>query len=154
MLLDLFTLLQTTYPDPYGANYNPYSGMPAWMWIVFAIIAILTIAGMWKAFQKAGEPGWASIIPIYNVYVLTKIAKKPWWWLLLLLIPLVNIVINIMLYIAFAKQYGKGAGYGLGLAFLPFIFWPMLGFGDAQYEGHGLQTDIDNIGSEGNKYYR
>ena len=147
MLQNLFTLLQT-YPDPYGNPYgaNPYAAVPAWVWVLYIAVIILTIAGMWKAFEKAGEPGWAAIIPIYNAYIITKIAKKPWWWLLLFLIPLVNIIIAILLYIAFAKQYGKGAGFGLGLALLPFIFWPMLGFGKDQYIGNSLNSEIDNIG--------
>lgn len=73
------------------------------------------------------------LIPIYNTYVMLKIAGKPWWWLLLMLIPFVGIVIAIMAVVALAKAFGKGAGFAVGLIFLPFVFWPMLGFGSAQY---------------------
>ncbi len=96
-------------------------------------IVILIIAGIWKTFAKAGQPGWAAIIPIFNAYILLKVAGRPWWWLLLLLIPLVNIVIAIIVAFDVAKAFGKGVGFGLGLVFLGFIFYPILGFGTATY---------------------
>lgn len=103
--------------------------------IPLAFVAVI-VAGMWKVFTKAGQPGWASIVPIYNVYVLTiEIAKKEILWFILWLIPLVNIVPAILIPIELAKKFGKDTAYGLGLVFLPFIFYPMPGFGDAQYEG-------------------
>jgi hypothetical protein len=98
-------------------------------------IAILVIAGMWKTFEKAGKPGWAAIVPIYNLVVMLEIAGKPLWWIILCLIPFVNFVVFILIMIAFAEKFGKSAGFGIGLAFLGFIFFPMLGFGDAQYTG-------------------
>lgn len=94
---------------------------------------VVVIAGMWKVFEKAGEPGWASIVPIYNAIVLLRIAGKPAWWILLLLIPFVNIVFLIIVAIEIANNFGKSAGFGLGLAFLGLIFYPILGFGSAQY---------------------
>ncbi|HFE46191.1 MAG TPA: signal peptidase I [Nannocystis exedens] len=103
-------------------------------YIVQLVIAICAIAGMWKVFVKAGQPGWAAIVPIYNLYVMTQIAGKPGWWLLLFFIPFVNIVIAILLSIAIAQKFGKGAGFGVGMTFLGFIFMPILGFGDAQYD--------------------
>ncbi|HRI81862.1 MAG TPA: DUF5684 domain-containing protein [Opitutaceae bacterium] len=96
-------------------------------------IVVAVIAGVWKTFAKAGQPGWAAIIPIYNVYILLKIANRPWWWLLLMLIPLVNLVIAIIVAIDVAKAFGKGAGFGIGLALLGLIFYPILGFGSATY---------------------
>ena len=103
--------------------------------IVGLLIALLLIVAMWKVFTKAGQPGWASIIPIYNLYVWCKIVGRPWWWILLMLIPFVNFIILIILCIDTAKSFGKGAGFGIGLAFLGIIFWPILGFGSAQYQG-------------------
>lgn len=97
--------------------------------------AALIFASLWKVFVKAGHPGWAAIIPIYNAYILCKIAGKPGWWILLLLIPLVSIVIVILIMIEVAKNFGKGAGFGVGLALLGFIFFPILAFGDAKYQG-------------------
>lgn len=99
------------------------------------VFIILMIASLWKVFTKAGQPGWASIIPIYNTYVLCKIAGKPGWWVILMLIPFVNFIILILVCLGVAEKFGKGAGFGLGLAFLGFIFFPILAFGDATYRG-------------------
>jgi len=104
------------------------------MFAYFAVI-ILVIAAIWKVFSKAGEPGWAAIIPIYNLIVLLKIAGKPIWWFLLFLVPFVNFIIAIIVTFSLAKSFGKGAGFALGLVFLPFIFYPILGFGSAAYVG-------------------
>lgn len=105
------------------------------MWLFAIGIALLTIAGMWKAFQKAGEPGWGAIIPIYNAYLMLKIGGNSGWWLIGLLIPLVNFLVAIKVSIDVSKAFGQGIGIGLGLAFLSFVFWPLLGFGDYQYQG-------------------
>jgi len=101
--------------------------------LVYLAVIILAIAGFWKTFTKAGKPGWGILIPIYNLILLLEIAGKPIWWIILMLIPLVQIVIFIIIGIEVAKKFGKGAGFGLGLAFLGFIFYPILGFGSAQY---------------------
>lgn len=98
------------------------------------LVSILIIVACWKIFNKAGKPGWACIVPIYNLYVFVQIAGKPGWWLVLLLIPFVNFIISIILYIEIAKKFGKGAGFGIGMVLLPFIFFPILAFSDAQYE--------------------
>jgi hypothetical protein len=103
--------------------------------IVGLLVAVLVIAGLWKIFTKAGKPGWAAIIPIYNLITLLQIAGKPLWWILLLFIPVVNIVIIVMIWISVAKAFGKGTGFALGLMFLSPIFVPILGFSDAQYSG-------------------
>jgi hypothetical protein len=103
--------------------------------IVGLLIALLLIVAMWKVFTKAGQPGWASIIPIYNLYIWCKIVGRPGWWILLMLIPFVNIIVGIILCIDMAKSFGKGAGFGIGLALLGVIFFPILGFGNAQYQG-------------------
>lgn len=102
---------------------------------VSLVIALIVLIGMWKVFTKAGHPGWAVIIPIYNLYILCKIAGRPGWWLILMLIPFVNFIIAIILCIDIAKNFGKGAGFGIGLVFLGFIFFPILGFGSATYQG-------------------
>ena len=101
--------------------------------VIWLAVLVLMIAAMWKVFDKAGEPGWAAIVPIYNLYVMLKIAGKPGWWLILMLIPFVNLVVGIIMYIAFAQAFGKGAGFGLGLLFLGPIFFPILAWGEARY---------------------
>jgi hypothetical protein len=97
-------------------------------------IAVFAIAGMWVTFVKAGQPGWGCIIPIYNAFLMLRIAGRPAWWLLLLLIPFVNIVILIIVAVDIARNFGRGVLFGLGLAFLGIIFYPILGFGSAQYQ--------------------
>ena len=86
------------------------------------LIALLVIVAMWKVFTKAGRPGWAAIIPIYNMYVWCKIVGRPGWWVILMLIPVVNIIIGIIVCIDLAKSFGKGAGFGIGIALLGIIF--------------------------------
>lgn len=103
--------------------------------IIMLAVGILMIASMWVLFTKANEPGWAAIVPIYNIVVLLKIAGKPVWWLVLFLIPFVSFIAAILVYISFAKSYGKGAGFGIGMILLPFVFFPMLAFSDAKYQG-------------------
>lgn len=109
--------------------------VPLVVLLVQLAIAVMVIVAMWKVFTKAGRPGWAAIIPIFNLYVLIKVAGKPGWWLILFLIPLVNIIISLLVAFGVAESFGKGAGFAIGLFFLPFIFYPILGFGDAEYSG-------------------
>ena len=97
-------------------------------------ILVLVVIPAWKVFVKAGKPGWAILIPIYNAYIFCKICNRPGWWLLLLCIPFVNFVIAIILCIDLAKSFGKGAGFAIGLVLLGFIFLPILGFGKAEYK--------------------
>jgi len=123
------------------ASPNPYRRPHMMIVVVYLLLIVLIIAGMWKVFEKAGQPGWAAIVPFYNAFVLTtKIAQKEILWFVLLFIPLVNIVAAIIVSIEVAKKFGKGAGFGVGLALLGFIFYPILGFGDAQYEGRGAHS--------------
>ena len=97
-------------------------------------LSVLVIVGMWKIFVKAGDPGWAAIIPIYNVDIICKITAKPIWWLLLLVLcPFVNLIVAILLTLALAKSFGKGTGFAIGMILLPFVFYPILGFSDATY---------------------
>jgi len=103
-------------------------------WLVVCAIAILEIAAMWKIYEKAGKPGWAAIIPIYNIWVLLEISGKPGWWIILMLIPIVNIIVAIVVIFGLAKNFGKGGLFALGLLLLGAIFYPILGFGDAEYQ--------------------
>jgi Family of unknown function (DUF5684) len=106
------------------------------------LIALLVIVAMWKVFTKAGRPGWAAIIPIYNIYVWCKIVGRPGWWVILMLIPLVNIIVGIMVCIDMAKSFGKGVGFGIGIALLGIILLPILGFGSAQYQGPSASSVV------------
>jgi len=110
-------------------GYNPMNS------ILFWVLMIIVIVGMWKMFEKAGKPGWASLIPIYNFIVLLEIVGKPLWWIVLMFIPIVNIIIAIWVTNLLAKSFGKSEAFTVGLIFLPFVFYPILGFGSAQYQG-------------------
>jgi hypothetical protein len=103
------------------------------MSLIYFAIVVVVLASLWQVFVKAGQPGWAGIIPIYNCYILLKIVNKPVWWLILLFIPIANIIIGFLLSMALAEKFGKSTGFALGLFFLPFIFYPILAFGDCQY---------------------
>lgn len=102
--------------------------------VYFALIVLMIIA-WWKIFTKAGKPGWAAIVPIYNIIVLCEIVGRPAWWVILFLIPCVNIVAHIMISLDLAKSFGKDVGFGVGLIILPYIFGLILGFGSATYVG-------------------
>jgi len=119
-------------------------GLPAIgaaMIIVYLAIAVVCIMGYWKVFVKAGQPGWAILIPIYNLYVLLKIAGRPGWWLLLFLIPLVNIGIWIVVAIDIAKSFGQSTVFGVVLLFLlSVIGYLILGFGNYRYLGPSRST--------------
>jgi uncharacterized membrane protein YhaH (DUF805 family) len=103
--------------------------------LISLALAIAVVAGCWKVFTKAGEPGWAILIPIYNAIVLLKIAGKPAWWFLLLFVPLVNVVVMLIVNLSLAERFGKSAGFGVGLTLLGVIFYPILGFSDSEYQG-------------------
>jgi hypothetical protein len=97
------------------------------------LLILLLIVSFWKLFVKAGQAGWKSLIPIYNYVVFLNIIVRPVWWVILLFVPIVSFIILIIMHIDLAKRFGKGALYGLGLCLLPFIFFPLLAFGDATY---------------------
>ncbi len=103
------------------------------VWVIDAAISLLMIAAMWRIFSKANQPGWAAIIPIFNFIVWLKVAGRPLWWIVLLFICFP--IVYIILCIDTAKVFGKGVGFGIGAIFLPFIFFPILGFGSATYQG-------------------
>ena len=103
--------------------------------IVYLAIIVVMLASLWKTFEKMGQPGWYGIIPIFNFCVIAKLAGRDWWWGLLIIIPCIGWVFQIILLNDLSKLFSKGVGYTIGLIFLPFIFFPMLAFGSAQYVG-------------------
>ena len=120
--------------------------------LLLIAIVIIEIIAAWKLYEKAGKPGWACIIPIYNVIVLLEIIRKPIWWIALLLIPIANIVILILIYIELSKVFGKGSGFAVGLILLRPVFIMILGFGDAKYIGDRTISEgkaLDSMITEG-----
>ena len=124
--------------------------------VLALVLYILIVIAHWKIFTKAGQRGWASIIPILNLFVLVKLVKRPMWWAVVITIGLIvggapsdaaaviqvvtgliAILAAILLIITFfdlAKAFGHGVGFGLGLVFLSVIFALILGFGSSTYQ--------------------
>src|SRR3989344_1873252 len=120
-------------------------GLPfllAVFFIVWLAFAILMIASAWRVYTKAGQPGWAAIIPIYNVIVLLEIVERPIWWIIFMFIPIANIVVAIILAHRLAVVFGHGVGFTLGLMFLSPIFYPILAFGKSVYQPAGTSPVV------------
>jgi uncharacterized protein DUF5684 len=125
-------------PDKYQGMQQPGPGgiiALLIMSVIYLAVLAVILAGLWKIFVKMGRPGWEGIVPILNLIRMIEAIGKPIWWIVLCFIPCVNFVVLIIIAIGFAERFGKGAGFGLGLVFLPFIFYPILGFGGAKYLG-------------------
>jgi uncharacterized membrane protein YoaK (UPF0700 family) len=104
--------------------------------VIFIVVVVLIfIAAQWRIFEKAGKPGWAAIIPIYNYFVLLEIVGKPYWWIFLLFLPGVNIIFGVWITNLLSKSFGHNEGFTLGLIFLSIIFYPILAFGNSEYKG-------------------
>jgi hypothetical protein len=124
-------------------DYSAYSNLPVdqtvnpvfstTYFIAVGVLAIIAIVSMWKIFTKAGKPGWASIIPVYNAIVLLQIVGYSGWTLLLFFVPIVNIIFSIMVYHRLSQSFGHGVGFTLGLLFLNPIFFMLLAFGKSTY---------------------
>lgn len=114
--------------------------LKSFMYVFIAIAIFMTVA-QWMVYSKAGQPGWAVLIPIYNIIVYMKIINKPWWWMfgiLLGIIPFVGAIL-VLVYAVYVTHllstaFGKGAGFTVGLILLPIVFYPILAFGSAQYQ--------------------
>ena len=121
------------------------AAMGLFFWILSMALSILMIVSLWKIFKKAGKPGWVSIIPIYNIYIMCEIAEKEWWYVLLSCVPFANIYAMIVLYNGMAKRFGKSGGFVAGMILLPVIFFPMLAFGkDAAIVNNQPNTSNEN----------
>ena len=128
--------------DTISTPSNPFGALGTTFWIFWGAVMVFYLATMWKIYAKAGQPGWAAIIPIYNLIVLHQIVGKPIWWVLLYLIPLVNVIIHIIVTHGLSLTFGKGTGFTVGLIFLSFIFYPILAWSDAQYLGPTAGTPV------------
>jgi hypothetical protein len=147
--LDLLVFAQRGGRPPFGQPPPPGAGAAAaglglgflFCFLFFIFLSVLSgvvvMAGAWKAFAKAGEPGWAAIVPVYNVMIMSKIAGRGEAYGLLTLIPCAGIIFMIIILVDFLKQYDVGGGFVVGMLLLPYVFWPILGFGSARYLGSG-----------------
>lgn len=121
---------------------NALVGMGVGMIVFSLAVMVFMIISWWIVFKKAGQPGWAILIPIYNFLIMLRIAGKPWWWvfgILLAIIPIVGalllLVLMILVYHGISTNFGKGAGFTVGLVLLSIVFVPILAFGKAEYKG-------------------
>jgi Family of unknown function (DUF5684) len=103
--------------------------------LLYLAAVVAALAGMWKMFEKLGKPGWAGIVPIYNAIVLTEVIKKPTWWAVGLIVPCTAIFFWIPTALILAKAFGKDTGFAVGMILLSPVFLPILGFGDAKFQG-------------------
>jgi hypothetical protein len=134
-LLSTLAQYSTDYTD---YNSDAGSGISAVLLLVYLVVLVVVLAANWKIFVKAGKPGWAVLIPIYNFIVFLQIVKKPWWWILLLLIPFVNIFVAIYVSYLLAKAFGYGVG--MTILLLLTIGYLILGFNSSKYQPELLET--------------
>ncbi|WP_183564470.1 DUF5684 domain-containing protein [Mucilaginibacter sp. SP1R1] len=131
-------------------NYDPSSAASAGVVLALLgailipalIVGLISLIGMWKVYTKAGKPGWAVIIPIYSTIVLLEIIGKPIWWIFLFLVPCVNIIFAMWAINLLSKSFGQSEGFTVGLLVLPFVFFPVLGFGNYTYLGPSAKEAI------------
>jgi hypothetical protein len=134
----MLSALAQTFGQAYSYTTTSSStSMSSTFWVVYftilaAFVLVISVS-IWKVFAKAGKPGWAAIVPVYNTIVLLQIVRRPLWWFLLFVIPFVNIVVGIVVYYDLVKAFGRGVGTLLLILLLPIIGLPMLAFGDAKY---------------------
>lgn len=115
------------------------------MAIIFTLVALVMVISSWKIFKKAGRPGWAAIVPIYNMYVMLGIVGRPAWWLLLYFVPIASVIVPILIALDMARAFGKSTTFAIfGLILFPLVGYPMLAFGPATYAG---AKPIDLTGS-------
>ena len=107
--------------------------------LMLLVCGLLILAAQWRVFEKAGESGWKSVVPIYNYYVLMEISGKPGWWCFLLPVPVVGLGSHFLAMLALSERFGRSPVFGVGLVFLPMFFFPILAYGGSQY-GVGQET--------------
>lgn len=108
---------------------------------VFLAVILFYVYVGWRIFTKANQPGWAAIIPIYNLVVILRIVGRPMWWIILFFIPAINLIPLVIIPFDLSKSFGKGTGFGIGLLLLGVIFYPILALGDATYQGPSAADD-------------
>jgi hypothetical protein len=131
LLLPHVVLAATSSSDGGSAAGGIIGGLCGFFFAL--LVSLPAIAGLWGVFTKAGKPGWAAIVPIYNAVVLLEIVGKPIWWIVLLLCPCISIIFSILVNLELAKCFGKGGGFAAGLILLPYVFLPILGFNKDRY---------------------
>lgn len=125
-MVNALALMQSDVPNVPSSTF--LAAMGTGFMLVVLVLSLVIIASFWKIFTKAGKPGWAALVPIYNFIVLAEVVNKPLWWAIIFMIPLIG---WIMASLTLAERFGKGMGFAIGLIVLPIIFLPMLAFSDS-----------------------
>ncbi len=128
-----------------SSNHFMAFGFTSIFFIFMLAISILVIVAQWRIYEKAGQPGWAAIIPIFNFYILLKIVGKPGWWVIWMIVPIANAVVAIWTTNLLSKSFGKNVGFTIMLLILPWIFYPILGFGKAEYIGPAGKPKVTEV---------
>ncbi|WP_312442805.1 DUF5684 domain-containing protein [Lacrimispora sp.] len=135
--------------------YAVLAGFGIFLFVFLLVVCILLIVTNWKIFSKAGKPGWASLIPFYNIYIMSDIAFGNLSYFIAIMISwvvsflggfleisilsslagLASFVLYIIYCVKISKAFGKSGGFAVGLVLLPLIFFPILGLGSAEYIG-------------------
>ena len=138
----LTTILAQASGNQEAAIAAGIAAFVAAFFLVFVVIGIVALIGMWKVFTKAGQPGWAVLIPVYNIIVLLRVAGLPWYWVftpLIVLIPFLGAIAYLVwivwIHHRISTNFGQGVGFAIGLVLLAPIFWLILGFGSSKYVG-------------------
>jgi hypothetical protein len=134
MMKKAVELQKSTMPQSKTPDMAAAKGMSVTVLLLILVVSLLIVVSMWVVFEKCGQDGWKSLIPIYNMYVLMVICEKPVWWFLLLFIPMVGTVFYLLAMLALSERFGRGPLFGIGLTFLPMIFFPLLAFGGSKPE--------------------
>ena len=117
----------------YNSSYD-LEGPAVFLIIIFSLLlAAFYVYCAWKIFEKAGKPGWAALIPIFNTLIQLEIVQRPLWWVFLMFVPGVNLIITVIVIFDLAKVFGKDNGFAFGLLFLAPVFVPILALGNAVY---------------------
>lgn len=127
----------------YDYYYSSSSSNPTAA-IIALVVAVITIVALWKVDKKAGYEGWETLIPIYNLVIMFKIAGLSPWNILLLFVPFVNIYIVFRLYINLAHKFGKSTAFGVGIVFLSIVFLPLMAFDDNCVYQTGIEQPMNN----------
>lgn len=132
-----------------GSIFTAMASLFATYAIVITVLAVLGIIATWKIYIKAGKPGWAAIVPIYNLVVLFQIVGLNPWLILITIIPvagwIAGIVFAIMIPFRLAKSFDKSIGWGFGLWLLPSIFQLILAFGNSEYVGPNGEDNEEKV---------
>jgi hypothetical protein len=170
-MITFYTTVRRHFAFPYTFNLSPKpltmqdvsfdssaaaGGLSTGLMLFWLVFMVFFVVCYWRIFEKAGKPGWASLIPIYSTIVMLEIVGKPWWYIFMFLIPIYGwFILPIMLLHDFSKSFGKDIGFTLGLLFLGFIFIPILAFSkDIRYicpagrpSAASLDSQIGSIGT-------